>query len=110
MAVCPWTTLKLVHVVLRLNGAAPVAVSGILWGLPAALSVMIRVSVAAPVADGVNVTLIVQDCDGASGFGDVGQLFVCENSFASTMLVISRSSPPVFVSVTGVGEPVTPRG
>jgi hypothetical protein len=90
------------------TGACPTPVSGTTCGLPAASSAMVSVSFAVPGADGVKMTLIVQNSVAVSGVGATGQLLVCEKPLASIMLVIKRLSVPELVSVTGIGELGTP--
>src|SRR5260370_619056 len=56
------------------SGGVVVPVSGTVCGLPAALSMMVKVPMRVPAAVGVNVTLIVQFAPAASGVaGGVGQ-------------------------------------
>jgi hypothetical protein len=69
-------------------GAAPVRPKLTVWGLPEALSVMVTEALRAPVADGVNATLIVQFPPAATL---LPQLFVCAKS-------------PGFVSVIATAE------
>jgi len=80
----------------------PVPLSVKECGLPAALSVMVTEAARAPVAVGVNVTLIVQFPLFAAT--ELPQLFVCAKSplFApvTPMLVMLRAALPVLVSVT----------
>src|ERR1700731_2945919 len=55
-----------------------------------------------PRAEGLNVTLIVQNACGASEAGDAGQLLVCEKgALGCEMLVIKRAAVPEFVRRTG---------
>jgi len=80
--------------------AAPVPVSGTSCGLPAALSVMRMFALRAPVAVGVNVTLIAQFALVAS---EAGQAFACAKSPAfvplTVMPEIVSAALPVLVSV-----------
>lgn len=74
-------------------------------GLPGALSLMVIVPLRAPVAGGVNVTLIVQLAPGAT----LGlQLLVCAKSPLAAMLVTVNKPVPVFDSVTVCAELVVP--
>ena len=83
-------------------GAVPVPERLAVCGLPLALSVTVKDAERAPVALGVNVTLIVQLELAAS---DVPQLLVCSKSPllvpVTAMLEILNAVPPEFVSVTG---------
>jgi len=56
------------------TGTTPVPVSGTVWGLLLALSVIVRVPVRLPVVVGEKVTLIVQFAPAAS---DTPHVFVC---------------------------------
>ena len=88
----------------------PVPVNGTVCGLPLALSVMVSVPMRAPVAVGVNVTLIVQVFDPAVAgnvAGLIGQadapVLVSAKSPDAAMEMIVRGPVPVFVSVTVCG-------
>src|SRR5437016_9496166 len=78
-------------------------------GLPLALSVTVKDAERAPVAVGVNVTLMVQLELAAS---ELPQLFVCAKSPllvpVTAMLEILNAVPPEFVSVTGSAALVVP--
>jgi hypothetical protein len=84
-------------------GAVPVPLSGMLCGLPAALSVIETVADRAPLAVGLKVTVIVQ-LELAATLAP--QVFVCEKSplFAPVMVMpepLKESVAfPVLVSVT----------
>jgi hypothetical protein len=82
-------------------GAVPVPVRAAVWGLPVALSVTVRVPVLAPVAVGLNVTLMAQLAPAARL---VPQLLVCEKSAllvpVNVMLVRVNAAVPLLVSVT----------
>src|SRR5579863_8949111 len=84
------------------GGTAPVPLSAIVCGLPAASSVMVTDAVRVPVAVGVNVTLMLQFPPFAAT--ELPQLFVCEKSPlfvpATATLVMFSAAFPVFVSVT----------
>jgi hypothetical protein len=84
--------------------AAPVPARPTACGLPVALSAMLTLAARAPVAVGLNVTLIAQFAFAASVAGLTGHVFVCAKSpaFAPVMLtpVIVRAAVPVFVNVT----------
>jgi hypothetical protein len=86
------------------GGFVPVPVSVTVCGLPAALSVMVKVPARAPVAVGVNVTLITQFAPAASVAGLIGQavapVLVCAKSPDAAKEMIVRGPVPVFVSVT----------
>jgi hypothetical protein len=77
-------------------GAAPVPVRLTVWGLPAALSVMVMVPVCVPLAVGVNLTLIEQFAPAAS---DAPQVVVSEYCALATILLIERDALPELVSV-----------
>jgi hypothetical protein len=82
-------------------GAVPVPVRATVWGLFAALSVMVSAPDLAPVAVGLNVTLMEQFAPAATL---VPQLFVCEKSPllvpVNVMLVRVNAAVPLLVSVT----------
>jgi hypothetical protein len=84
------------------GGTTPVPLRVIVWGLPAASSVMVTAADRVPNAAGVNVTLIVQFPLFAAT--ELPQLFVCAKSpvFAPviTRLLIFSAPLPVLVSVT----------
>src|ERR1700730_16907063 len=79
----------------------PVPVSPTICGLPAALSVMVKVPVRVPVAVGVNVTLIMQFALAASVAGLIGQavapVLVSAKSPDAAMEMIVKAPFPVFV-------------
>src|SRR5947199_376563 len=66
-------------------------------GLPAALSVMVTAPVRAPVAVGVNVTVMAQFAPAAS---DAPQVVVRAKSPVAAMPVMLNAALPVFESVT----------
>ena len=84
-------------------GAVPVPVRAAVWGLLGALSVTVSVPDLAPVAAGLNVTLIAQLAPAAKL---VPQLFVCEKSPllvpVNVMLVSVNAAVPLLVSVIGL--------
>jgi hypothetical protein len=92
--------------------AAPVPVRGTLCGLPAALSATLTFAARAPVAVGLNVTLIVQFAFAASVAGLTGQVFVCAKSPAFAPVietpVIVIAALPEFVSVMVCAALVVP--
>ena len=61
----------------KVTGTTPVPLNEIVCGLFEALSVTVNVPLLAPVAEGVNVTEIVQLVWPAKVFGDMGQFEVC---------------------------------
>jgi hypothetical protein len=81
----------------KLPAAAPVPVRVTVWGLPAALSVMVTDPVAAPEEVGVKVTLIVQL---PPALTLVPQVFVSPKPALGTMLVMERAAVPVLDRVT----------
>ena len=95
-------------------GAVPVPLSPTLCGLPLALSVMVTEAERAPVAVGLNVTLIEQSAPAASVEVLGGQLFVCEKSPllapVIAMLEIVSAAFPLFVTVTFCDALVLPTG
>jgi hypothetical protein len=104
--VVPFPPLGVVGTV-KVNPAAveaPVPLSETVCGLPAALSVICTLADSLPVADGVNVMVIVQDAPAARVTVAVGQLFDCWKSAAfapaTEMAVIVSVAVPEFVSVT----------
>jgi len=99
----PCATVTVVGAALSVKSGGvfvPVPVSVTVWGLPAALSVMVNVPGRVPVAVGVNVTLIVQFAFAASVAGSVPQVFVCAKSPEVAIVLIVKLPVPVFVSVT----------
>jgi len=84
----------------------PVPVSGIVCGLPPALSVTVNVPVRAPTTVGANVTLMVQVPPAANVAGPIGQavapVLVSVKSPEAAMELIFKGPLPVFVSVTGM--------
>jgi hypothetical protein len=84
--------------------SVPVPDSATAWGLPEALSVIESVAARAPIAAGVNVTLMVHFALAASVAFAAGHVFVCEKSplFVPliAMLEIVSGAVPLFVSVT----------
>jgi hypothetical protein len=83
-----------------------------LCGLPFALSLSCTLALRTPVADGVNVTEIVQLEPAASVEDPVGQLSVSVKSPElvplTAMLLIESAALPEFVSVTDCAELVVP--
>ena len=94
---------------MTLGALTPVPLKAIVWGLPLALSAMETDALRAPVADGVNVTLIEQLAPTAILLPHV---FVWEKSpqFVPVRLTLAmlRLAVPALVSVTLVGAVVTP--
>jgi hypothetical protein len=78
-------------------GATPVPVSDTCCGLPAALSVIVRVPLADPVAVGVKVTLTVQLAPAASV---APQLLLSANVPVTAIELIVRLALPVLETVT----------
>src|SRR5947209_3330431 len=76
---------------------APVPESAMLCGLPASLSVMVTAPVRAPVAVGVNVTVMAQFAPAAS---DAPQVVVRAKSPVAAMPVMVRAALPVLETVT----------
>jgi hypothetical protein len=74
------------------------------WGLPAALSAILIEAVRFPEAEGVNVTVIVQEPPAAIEAGERGQVVVLPKSPAlvpvTEMLVMVKFMLPVLVRVT----------
>jgi len=75
----------------------PAPVSGMFWGLPLALSVMIRVPLRVPPAVGSKKTLIVQFIAGETGL--VQSLVVAKSAMLVVTLVVSGTFP-LLVTVT----------
>jgi hypothetical protein len=90
-------------------GATPVPIRLTLWGLPLALSAMASEALRAPVADGVNVTLIVQFAPAPTV---LTQLFVWAKSPGlvppSVTLDMLRGALPEFERVTACAALVVP--
>src|SRR6266581_5927541 len=87
-------------------GAAitPVPLRATAWGLPAALSVKVRLALRAPVAPGVKVRLIVQELPAANVLLPLGQVLLWAKSAAfvpvSAMLLMRKASELLLVRVT----------
>ena len=83
-----------------------------LCGLPAASSLILRVALRLPLAEGVKVTETVQVAFTASVAGLLGQVFVCAKSAAlvpaNAMPLIVKGAVPLFVSVTDFAALVAP--
>jgi hypothetical protein len=90
--------LRLVGETLK-PGTMPVPARLTVWGLPGALSLIVRVPLRAPTAVGVNVTLIVQVPLAAT----VPQLLVWEKSPDVLILDTVTEEVPVLVKVTTCG-------
>jgi hypothetical protein len=80
--------------------ANPVPVSATVWVLGLALSERVRLPVRAPLAVGLNVTLMVQAAPAAR---DLPQVFVWEKSPLVVMLEMASASALVLVRVTACG-------
>jgi hypothetical protein len=84
----------------------PVPVSGIVCGLPPALSVTVNVPARAPTTVGANVTLIVQVPPASNVAGPIGQavapVLVAAKSPEAAIELIVKEPLPVFVNVTGM--------
>lgn len=85
-------------------GFCPVPLKAMACGLLAALSAMLTLAVREPVADGVNVTLMVQVPPGASVAGPIGQVLVWAKSPGfvppGAMLLMVSAAVPLLVRVT----------
>lgn len=109
-AVLPTVTEPKFRLVAESSAVVPIPLRGSFCGLPLALSVKVRVALRAPVAVGLNVTVIVQLADAAR---DAPQVVpVSGKSPASVpvtaMLVIVIAVVPTFFSVTIFAVLVTP--
>ena len=84
----------------------PVPVSGIVCGLPPALSVTVNVPARAPTTVGANVTLIVQFPPAGNVAGPIGQavapVLVAAKSPEAAIEMIVKGPIPVLVSFTGI--------
>jgi hypothetical protein len=84
----------------------PVPVSGIVCGLPPALSVIVNVPVRAPTCVGAKVTLIVHCKPAANVAGPIGQalapVLVAAKSPEAAIELIVKGPVPVLVSFTGI--------
>lgn len=76
-------------------------------GLPAALSVTVRLPLRAPLAVGVKVTLMVHE---ALAFKELPQLLVCANGAPAAIEVMVRVPLPLLVRVTTCTDDVPPMG
>ena len=83
----------------------PVPDSCTIWGLNGALSVTVNAPVAAPVAVGVNTTLIAQF---VPGWRATRQLFVSENAPLAVILEMVIGVVPEFIAVIAIGALATP--
>ena len=80
----------------------PVPLKATVCGLPVASLVIVNVPVRAPIAEGVNVTSIVQVVPAAKVAGLTGQLLVRLKSPVVAMLLATVSEVfPVLINVTG---------
>lgn len=78
-------------------GSVPVPLRLAECGLPTALSVIVKVPLRGPAAEGVKFTFTLQLAPAAR---EVGQLLVWPNSALTVMLVKEREACPQLVSVT----------
>ena len=82
------------------RAAVPVPERVTVWGLPLALSVMLTEAVRLPLAEGLNVTLIVQLLPAAT---ELPQVLVCAKSLAlvpvRARLVMLKAALPVLLRV-----------
>lgn len=86
---------------------APVPVSGIVCGLPAALSVIVTAPVRVPVAVGLNATLIVQPAPAATELPQVPPLANAKSPLTARLEIVSEALPEL-VSVTDCAVLVVP--
>ena len=90
----------------------PVPKSATVCGLPVALSLIVTLALRLPVAEGENVTLIVQFAPAANVLGLSGQEFVWAKSPAliplTAILLIVSAAVPLLVSVTDLAALVVP--
>jgi hypothetical protein len=97
MALTVWPALIVVEDGEReIEKSAPVPESAAVCGLPAALSVTLRVPVREPAAVGLKPTLMLQLAPAATL---VPQLFVAAKSPLAAMPEIVKAEPPVFARV-----------
>jgi hypothetical protein len=97
MALTVWPALIVVEDGEReIEKSAPVPESAAVCGLPAALSVTLRVPVREPAAVGLKATLMLQLAPAATL---VPQLFVAAKSPLAAMPEIVKAEPPVFARV-----------
>jgi len=94
----------------NVTGATPVPLKLIVWELPVVeLSVTMIELVKAPSAEGLNVTLIVQDVFWASPVPPIGQPLASEKgALGIEMLLITSGAVPVLVRRTDLTELVVP--
>src|SRR5271169_5697160 len=98
--VLPMGTVVVVPVEVREKTASPVPESTTFWGLPLALSLMLRLPVRAPVAVGWNTTFAVQLWPTFRIFSVAPQVLVWAKSPVVVMLVMSSVEVPVLVICT----------
>ena len=83
---------------------APLPLSATVCGLPLALSVMLTLALRVPVAEGVKVTLMVQEAPAATVLGLMGHVLVWLKSPALVPLIpivlMVRAAVPLFLRVT----------
>jgi len=84
---------------LATGAATPVPVNSTTWGLPGALSVIVRAPTLGPGDVGVNATLITQLVEGWRGAAV--QSLVSENAPLVLIAVIVNALVALFVTVTG---------
>jgi hypothetical protein len=107
----PRTTAPKLRLVSESIAVVPSPVRPTFCGLPAALSVMLRVAVRVPLAVGLNLTLMLQLAPAAN---ELPQVWVCAKSPALgptiAMAVIVTLVVPVFLSATTLAALVVPIG
>ena len=92
------------------NCARPIPERATPWGLPVALSLILKVPLRVPLAIGANTTLAVQLCPGPRVLkrGAEEQVLVWVKSPVTLIVVISSVDVPVFVMVTVCAAVVEP--
>lgn len=88
-----------------ITGATPVPETTTVCDVAGARTLTARFADAAPLAVGVNVTLIVQVAPAAS---ELPQLLVCANGAGTVIELIDRAEPPVLDRVTLCAGVVVP--
>ena len=90
---------------MKSGAGVPVPLKLPVCGVPAALSLMLKVPEREPVAVGVNVTLMLQLVPAANA---TPQLLLCAKSPLAVMLLIVSGPVPVLLSVAVCGAPAAP--
>ena len=87
--------------VMREKAASPIPERATVWGLPVAVSAMLKIPLRVPLAMGEKVTLMLQLCPTARVLSRAAQVLVCVNSVLLVEIwVMFNVAVPVLVMVT----------